>query len=172
MSRCPRWVIPGDLALLVPAIADCRPATLILDVEPLVAPWDSDISTFVQKASGLCRVIAAQVPSMNVLVFATNSRRPRPGPPADGTLRTLLVTGAAKPWRTSYLRDLPRPIVVAGDQVLTDGLLAWRLDATFLHYAAGQPVPWWPRIQGMAGRLAVSAFFTDRPMEAVSHDRW
>ena len=41
-----------------------------------------------------------------------------------------------KPWTTRRRLGLRRnrvPLVVVGDQVLTDGLLAWRLRATFLH---------------------------------------
>lgn len=47
-----------------------------------------------------------------------------------------LVSRGNKPWTTRRrlgLRRDRRPIVVIGDQVLTDGLLAWRLGATFLH---------------------------------------
>lgn len=41
-----------------------------------------------------------------------------------------------KPWtsrRRLGLRKNGTPLVVIGDQVLTDGVLAWRLRATFLH---------------------------------------
>ena len=41
-----------------------------------------------------------------------------------------------KPWTTRRRLGLRRnrlPVIVVGDQVLTDGLLAWRLRATFLH---------------------------------------
>jgi predicted HAD superfamily phosphohydrolase YqeG len=47
-----------------------------------------------------------------------------------------LVSRGNKPWtsrRRLGLRSSRTPIVVVGDQVLTDGVLAWRLRATFLH---------------------------------------
>ena len=47
-----------------------------------------------------------------------------------------MVSRGNKPWTTRRrlgLRQSCRPVVVVGDQVLTDGLLAWRLRATFLH---------------------------------------
>ena len=46
-----------------------------------------------------------------------------------------LVSRGNKPWTTRRrlgLRRDRRPVVVIGDQVLTDGVLAWRLGATFL----------------------------------------
>jgi predicted HAD superfamily phosphohydrolase YqeG len=47
-----------------------------------------------------------------------------------------LVSRGNKPWTTRRrlgLRGSQPPVVVVGDQVLTDGLLAWRLAATFLY---------------------------------------
>lgn len=47
-----------------------------------------------------------------------------------------MVSRGNKPWtsrRRLGLRGSEAPIVVVGDQVLTDGVLAWRLRATFLH---------------------------------------
>ncbi len=47
-----------------------------------------------------------------------------------------MVSRGNKPWtsrRRLGLRGSSAPLVVVGDQVLTDGLLAWRLRATFLH---------------------------------------
>ena len=47
-----------------------------------------------------------------------------------------MVSRGNKPWTTRRRLGLggsSAPLVVVGDQVLTDGLLAWRLGATFLH---------------------------------------
>ena len=47
-----------------------------------------------------------------------------------------MISRGNKPWtsrRRLGLQGERLPIVVIGDQVLTDGLLAWRLGATFLH---------------------------------------
>ena len=47
-----------------------------------------------------------------------------------------MVSRGNKPWTTRRrlgLRGSRVPVVVVGDQVLTDGVLAWRLRGTFLH---------------------------------------
>ena len=47
-----------------------------------------------------------------------------------------IVSRGNKPWtsrRRLSLKGNRSPLVVVGDQVLTDGVLAWRLRATFLH---------------------------------------
>lgn len=47
-----------------------------------------------------------------------------------------MISRGNKPWTTRRrlgLRGVRTPIIVVGDQVLTDGLLAWRLGATLLH---------------------------------------
>ena len=47
-----------------------------------------------------------------------------------------MISRGNKPWTTRGrlgLRGSRVPLVVVGDQVLTDGLLAWRLRATFLY---------------------------------------
>lgn len=47
-----------------------------------------------------------------------------------------MISRGNKPWTTRRrlgLRGRHGPVVVIGDQVLTDGVLAWRLRAAFLH---------------------------------------
>ena len=50
---------------------------------------------------------------------------------------TRMIGRGNKPWTTRRRLGLVDTvsIVVVGDQVLTDGMLAWRLGATFLHLA-------------------------------------
>jgi predicted HAD superfamily phosphohydrolase YqeG len=116
--------------------------TIIVDVEPLVAPWNSSQESLDQ---GIARILGEvrTVPSMRVVVFATNSaRRPSAVPACDG-LQVRYLASAEKPLRTAPYQDLPRPGAVAGDQLPTDGILAYRLGFTFLHYApelAGVPL--------------------------------
>ena len=109
--------------------------TMIFDVEPLVAPWHGSQESLDQ---GIVRILGdvRAVPSVRVVVFATNSaRRPSAVPACDG-LQVSYLASAGKPLRTAPYRDLPRPGAVAGDQLPTDGILAYRLRFTFLHYAA------------------------------------
>jgi predicted HAD superfamily phosphohydrolase YqeG len=115
--------------------------TMIFDVEPLVAPWHGSQESLDQ---GMARILGGvkAVPSVRVVVFATNSaRRPSAVPARDG-LQVRYLASAEKPLRTAPYHDLPRPGAVAGDQLPTDGILAYRLGFTFLHYA--------PKLTGVA----------------------
>jgi predicted HAD superfamily phosphohydrolase YqeG len=133
--------------------------TLIVDIEPLVSWWD-----FTQDSLdwGVAMVVGkvATLPTVRTLVFSTNSVRRPSVIPAAGDLEVRYLSSAGKPLRTAAYLDLPRPGAVVGDQVPTDGLLAWRLRYTFLHY---QPrlngVPLGPRVMHRLGRLAVPALF-------------
>jgi len=107
--------------------------TIIVDVEPLVAFWDSDQRTL---DLGIARVLdeIRTVPSVRAVVFSTNSaRRPSIVPACEG-IQVRYLASARKPLHTAPYRDLPRPGAVAGDQLPTDGVLAYRLGFTFLHY--------------------------------------
>jgi predicted HAD superfamily phosphohydrolase YqeG len=132
--------------------------TMIFDVEPLVAWWDSSRESLDQ---GIAAVVSevGQLPDVRVVVFATNSvRRPSAIPSVPGVQVTYLAS-AGKPLRTAPYRALPRPGAVIGDQIATDGLLAHRLGYTFLHWSprlAGVPLR--PRLMGLLGRLAQPLF--------------
>ena len=116
--------------------------TMIFDVEPIVAPWHGSQESLDQ---GVARILSdvRTVPSVRAVVFATNSaRRPSAVPVCDG-LQVRYLASADKPLRTAPYHDLPRPGAVAGDQLPTDGILAYQLGFTFLHYApelAGVPL--------------------------------
>ncbi len=130
------------LADLLAEARELSVRTMIVDVEPLVAPWNGSQESLDQ---GMARILGdvRTVPSMRVVVFATNSaRRPSAVPACDG-LQVRYLASAEKPLRTAPYQDLPRPGAVAGDQLPTDGILAYRLGFTFLHYApelAGVPL--------------------------------
>ena len=82
--------------------------TLLFDVEPLVAYWDSGQEALDQ---GLTRVLgeASAVPGVLVVCFSTNSlRRPsvslvRPG------VRVVYLAAARKPFWSRPTRTFPRP---------------------------------------------------------------
>ena len=134
--------------------------TMIFDVEPLVAWWDSGQESLDR---GVAAVVSelGELPDVRVVVFATNSaRRPSAIPSLPGVQVTYLAS-AGKPVRTAPYRALPRPGAVIGDQVATDGLLARRLGYTFLHWnprLAGVPLR--PRLMGLLGRVAQPLFRT------------
>ncbi|HEV3382698.1 MAG TPA: hypothetical protein VG142_17175 [Trebonia sp.] len=136
--------------------------TMIVDIEPLVSWWgngqeslDRGVAMIVAKVSAL--------PTVRVLVFATNSVRRPSAVPVARDIEVSYLASAGKPLRTAPYRGLPRPGAVVGDQVPTDGLLARRLGFTFLHY---QPrladVPMGPRLMHHVGQLAVPLLFSRR----------
>lgn len=134
--------------------------TMIFDVEPLVAWWDTSQQALDQ---GITEVVGQldQLPEVQVVIFATNSaRRPSVLPSVRG-VRVDYVASAGKPLRTGKFRGLPEPGAVIGDQLPTDGLLAYRLGFTFLHWDPRMDgVPAGPRLMGLLGRLARPLFFT------------
>jgi len=136
--------------------------TMIFDVEPLVAWWDSSPESLDR---GLTTVIEGleEIPDVRVVVFATNSdRRPSTIPSVTG-VRVMYLASAGKPLRAAPYRALPRPGAVVGDQVATDGLLAYRLGYTFLHWSPPLTgVPPGPRLMQFLGRVAKPLFFTSK----------
>ena len=139
--------------------------TMILDVEPLVAYWDSGQDALDAGIAGILGEIGADSP-VSVVCFATNSdRRPSAdyGPSGSGGPRVVYLASAHKPFRTAPYRDFPRPGVVIGDQVATDGILARRLGYTFLHYSPDLThAPAGPRLMYDLGRPLEPLLFRHR----------
>ncbi len=134
--------------------------TVIFDVEPLVAYWDGGQEALDQ---GMARVLSeiSVLPAVQVLCFATNSSRRPSVVPSGAGLRVVYLASAGKPLRTAPYRRFPRPGMVIGDQVATDGILARRLGYAFILFdpqAGG--VPTGPRLMGAAGRLVRPLLFT------------
>ena len=133
--------------------------TMVFDVEPLIAYWDSGQDALDQ---GVARVLSevAAVPTVQVVCFATNSlRRPSVTPSAPG-VRVVYLASAGKPLRTAPYRGFPRPGVVIGDQVATDGILASRLGYTFVLVSLElMDIPAGPRLMRAGGRLVRPLLF-------------
>jgi predicted HAD superfamily phosphohydrolase YqeG len=133
---------------------------MVLDVEPLIAYWDSGQDALDQ---GVARVLSevAAAPTVQVVCFATNSlRRPSTTPSAPG-VRVVYLASAGKPFRTAPYRDFPRPGMVIGDQIPTDGILASRLGYTFvLVNPELMDIPTGPRLMRAGGRLVRPLLFT------------
>lgn len=113
-----------DVATFV--AANDRDWVLILDVDNTLAPQNSPLDQFtVLVNAAIDRFESA--PGVERVIALTNG-------PQRGVPRML--SRGDKPWtprRRLGLREPSSPVVVVGDQVLTDGVLAWRLGATFLH---------------------------------------
>jgi len=133
--------------------------TIIVDVEPFVSWWGGDQESLDRGVAMIVGKVSA-LPTLRVLVFATNSARRPSAIPASRDIEVIYLASAGKPLRMAPYRGLPRPGAVIGDQVATDGMLARRLGFAFLYY---QPplddVPLGPRVLHRLGRLAVPLLF-------------
>ena len=74
--------------------------------------------------------------------------------PASARVRVAYLASAGEPGRIAPYQGFPRPGVVVGDQIATDGLLARRLGYAFVHYhPALDEMPVGPRLMRQLGRL-------------------
>ena len=136
--------------------------TVVLDVEPLIATWDSSQEELDRGLQTMVAMIAA-VPGVQVLCFATNSDRLPSARPPEAGIRIEYLASARKPLRTGPYLSWPRPGAVVGDQVATDGLLARRLGYAFVHYRPRRrDMPPGPLLLSGAGDLVRPFLFTSR----------
>ena len=157
--RYERFASADDLLMRA---AELAAGTYVVDIEPLVASWRSGQQPL---DAGVTRTVAelGAVPGVQVICFATNSARRPVAIPASSPARVMYVASARKPVLAGLYRGLPRPGVVIGDQVVTDGMLARRLGYTFLHYCpetAAMPVG--PRLLRYGGWLLLPLLYPDR----------
>jgi hypothetical protein len=98
--------------------------------------------------------------------FATNSaRRPQAVPECAGA-RVVYLASAGKPVRIAPYQGFPRPGVVVGDQIATDGLLARRLGYAFVDYRPPlDEIPAGPRLLRQLGQLVRPVAFS-RPVRS------
>jgi hypothetical protein len=99
---------PTDMDGIVDYIRSLSAKT-VLDVEPLVAIWDSDQESLVRGVTGILDRLAAEAASVLEVAFATNSRRHLPAMPERSALHVFYLATAGKPLRTAPYRQLPRP---------------------------------------------------------------
>ncbi len=147
-----RYCEAADLAAALRRVADMGARTVIFDVEPLVAFWDTDPRVL---REGIDTVLAraADNDTVEVIAFATNSLRRGHVDQVSDQVRVIYVTAASKPMRLAPYRGLPAPGVVVGDQVATDGVLARRLGYGFVHYRPRlDDIPMGPRLMHYLGR--------------------
>lgn len=153
-----------DLADAVRRTGELSAKTVIFDVEPLVAYWNGAQNDL---DDGIALVLneIAKLPTVEVVCFSTNSlRRPSVVPSVD-SVRVVYLSSAAKPLRTKAYQGFPRPGVVIGDQVATDGILARRLGYAFIWIDRPARVPPGARLMAAAGRLVRLLLFTDPPAQ-------
>ena len=133
--------------------------TVIFDVEPLVAYWNGTQETLDE---GIARVLGevAKLPTVEVVCFSTNSLRRPSVVPSTQSVRVVYLASAAKPLRITAYQRFPRPGVVIGDQVATDGILARRLGYAFIQLDPPPESPAGPRLMAATGRLVRPLLFT------------
>ena len=138
---------------------ELSPKTAIVDVEPLVAWWDSGQEPL---DAGVASMVSelGELGGVSVLCFATNSVRRPSAVPAGAGAHVVYLASAGKPLQIAPYQTMPAPGVVIGDQVLTDGVLARRLGFAFLHYCpdpASMPIG--PRLLRYCGQLVMPVVF-------------
>lgn len=146
---------------LLQALAALRPVSLLVDVEPLITPWRSSPVDLSRGVTDFGHLICGQARTVRTLTFITNSSRCLAALPSVPPLTLVYIYGARKPWVVRDLRKLPAPQAVVGDQILTDGLLAWRLQSPFIEWELDHVpgTPRWPIIQKRMGRLLQHVIF-------------
>ena len=150
-----------DMNEVATRVAEMSLKTVIFDIEPLVAHWNSAQDELDQ---GVCSVIRkfAIIPGLRVVCFATNSARQLSAIPQCAGLQVKYLASAGKPLRTSAYQGFPKPGAVVGDQILTDGMLARRLDYTFLHCMPSlKGTPLGPRLLNRFGNLLRPLLFAE-----------
>jgi predicted HAD superfamily phosphohydrolase YqeG len=99
-------------------------SVIICDVDNTLAPQDVSLAEFATVVNASIDRLEAH-PGITRVIALTNG-------PERGVPR--LDSRGNKPWTSRRRLGLDKtPVVVVGDQVLTDGLLAWRLRAPFLY---------------------------------------
>jgi predicted HAD superfamily phosphohydrolase YqeG len=127
--------------------------TMVFDIEPLVAYWNSTQYELDQGVRTVLRQVEP-IPGLRIVCFATNSARRLSAIPESPDVRVTYLAAAGKPLRTAPYQGFPSPGVVIGDQILTDGLLARRLGYTFFDLAPPlKSIPLGPQLLNRSGRL-------------------
>ena len=101
--------------------------TLVVDADNTLVPQGVGAAEFQSTLSSAVTHLSS-LPEIARVVVASN------GP--NRGLPSVVIHRANKPWTTRArlgLKGREEDVWVVGDQVLTDGILAWRLRATFVH---------------------------------------
>jgi hypothetical protein len=140
-------------------VANCSPAAHVAPAFPGSRSLSGCHSTAQERrhdALSRCGVAIARVRAR-----ARSARGRAPAPDGQAQRQVLYLASAGKPLRSKPYRGLPRPGLVVGDQLPTDGLLARRLGYGFVHYQPDLPgTPRGPRAMRMLGHTLRPILFT------------
>jgi predicted HAD superfamily phosphohydrolase YqeG len=152
----------GDLTLALDWADRLSVRTVIIDVEPLIAPWKSGSKELRAGVDAVMDVVG-KMKTVHVVAFATNSTREFSMDPARHT-GAIYWHSARKPFAIHRYALLPSPGIVIGDQYLTDGILALRLGFAFAEVLPEHPAPpLGPAVLRLAGRIVSSGDSFWRP---------
>ncbi len=148
----------------VAARVDAEPGPLIMifDADNTLVPQGASPSEFARRVN---EVIDRFEPLVTRVIVISNG-------PERGADR--MISRVNKPWtrriRLGIRRRSRIPIWVVGDQVFSDGLLAWRLGAVFLHCAI-DPDDDFPgqSKQRRLGRFLAPLIFRKKPLSGPQH---
>jgi predicted HAD superfamily phosphohydrolase YqeG len=108
--------------------ADPEPSVVILDADNTLVPQGVGLADFRKGVTDAVDRFNHHPSVTRVIVLTNGPERGVPG----------MIHRGNKPWTTRRrlgLGSREYHVWVVGDQVLTDGVLAWRLGATFVHLA-------------------------------------
>lgn len=153
-----------DLAAALSLSRALKADKVVVDVEPWLVNWAEPGSKLSERAITVATALGPEVLS---IVLATNSRRYRG---FFGESRAAIVKHAHKPWtRLARLGELGTSQVVIGDCYATDGLLALRMRAVFIHVPWVGPAPFWARTLYAVDRVLVKSALIWASAEVGTH---
>lgn len=123
-----------DAAAAVRILTELAPRAAIVDIEPLIAVWNTRMDVLDAGIAAFLTSVAEYSGGPRRIIFSTNAARRPSGLPAVPGMRVRYVSHAGKPFRTGPYRGVEGLGAVVGDQIATDGVLAWRLGLVFVHY--------------------------------------
>ncbi len=136
---------------------------IITDVDNTLVPRGVPPEEFATVANAAIDELQAQSRVARVIALTNGPARCVP----------RVMSRGNKPWtsrRRLGLRGRRVPIVVVGDQVLTDGLLAWRLRATYVQLVIDdQGESRWQATMRRIGRVVSGALFRPVATAPPSH---
>ena len=159
-----------NMTELMQALHDLRALrVLLMDVHPALVPWGLG-STNLDTSLRVLQGNVAHSSFLQTIVLVTNGPLQFSGA-NYGSIEIRVIPNAMKPWKLRNIMNVissgQGDVAVCGDQLLTDGLLAWRLNAPFIHWVTNSTPP--PRqafLNFCAKKLRIpSAIFRQRASE-------
>jgi hypothetical protein len=107
--RRAQLLIVYDREAVLAAVGALQPATLIVDVQPFVAPWSCSLDAIFPSVVALSEYFADATPNLRTVVFSTNARPAFHQQLQQARPQVTFVSRARKPWSTAYLLRPEKP---------------------------------------------------------------